>query len=126
MNDFEYDLLFGGIFGIFIAVGIVLLILGPKRIGTSSFEEASQEVKERSHSWVVSLIGVVLANIVLWFWLGLTVPMRSMLFMLLGLNLYAGVVVLVEYQSYHLSRKHVAEQQRLQKHQGGEEPSLEK
>jgi hypothetical protein len=118
MSDFAYYLLFGGIFGMFIAGGIVQLIQGPKRIGTSSFEEASQEAKEGSHSWVRSLIAIALADIVVWFWLGLSVPVHIVLFVLLGLNLYAGVVVLAEYQRHHSAQKRVVELQRLQDTRG--------
>lgn len=126
MSELEVYLLFGGIFGFFSVIGIVLLILGPKGIATSSFEEASQEVAKGPYRWVMSLVVVVLGSIIVWFLFGHKVPLGAFLFVLLGVDLMMMLIVLLEYQTYHLSRKRVEELEQLQNHEGGEEPSPEK
>jgi len=126
MSDFEYYLFLGGFFGIFIVIGILGLIKSPGKIATSTFEEASREVKEGRHRWIQTLLVLVVANVILWFWLGHAVPLRIFLAVLLGLDLMTGVFALGEFQTSHLSKKRVEELERLHSHEGGEVSSTEK
>ncbi len=126
MNDLETFLFIGGIFGIFIVIGILGLIKNPRKIASSTFEEASKEVKEGEHRWIWTLLILAVVNIISWFWFGNTVPLRFFLAVLLTIDLMTGVFALDEFQTYTLSKKRVAELEQLQTHEGGEEPLPEK
>ncbi len=126
MSDVATYAFIGGLFGIFIVLEIVMLIMAPKKIAHSSLDEASKEVQKGSREWVTTVIALVLADIIIWLWLGQKVPLRFFLCVLLGLNMMLLLLALLEYQSLHLSKKRVGELELHQRHEVDEQAAHEK
>lgn len=126
MNDFETYLFIGGLFGIFIVLEIVMFIGFPKKISHYSLEKASQIVQHENREWMEIIIALVIADVMIWFWLGQKVPLQFFLAILLCLNLMMFLFAVVEYQSVHLSKKRILELERLQVVKGSEEPTDER
>jgi hypothetical protein len=92
--------------------------------GTARLEEGESMSELEAYLLVGGIFGFFI--VIGWFLFGHKVPSGAFLFVLLGVDLMLMLVALLEYQSYHLSKKRVEELERLHHHEGGDGPSPEK
>ena len=72
------------------------------------------------------IIALVIADVIVWFWLGQKVPFQFFLAILLCVNLMMILFAVVEYQSVHLSKKRILELEQIQVVKGSEAPTYER
>ena len=104
-------ILVGCFFLFFIALEVVMLIIGHKRAADYTLEKAYQEMQDESNNWVVTLVAAVVVDVIGWFWLGNRVALPIFIFILIGVDLLVLLRAAIEYDTKRMARKKIKERE---------------
>lgn len=93
----------------FITLEIYLLITGHKRVASYTLEKAYKEVQSGDNNWIVTLIATIIADIIIWFWLGNTIALDLFVPILIGVDIMAILLAIIEYDTKRTAKRKIRE-----------------
>lgn len=97
------------LFIFFVALEIYLLFIGHKRIASYTLEKAYEEIQSGDNDWIITLIATILVDIVAWFWLGNTIALNLFISILVGIDIIAILLVIIEYDTKRTIKRRIRE-----------------
>ncbi|SRR5579884_157433 len=105
MSETAVFILIGCFFLFFIALEVVMLIIGHKRAAEYTLEKAHKEIQDESNNWVITLVAGVVGDVIAWFWLGSRISRAAFIFVLICVDLLFLLLAAIEYDTKRMAKK---------------------
>jgi uncharacterized membrane protein len=124
MSETAVFILIGCFFLFFIALEVVMLIIGHKRAAEYTLEKAHKEIQDESNNWVITLVAGVVGDVIAWFWLGSRISRAAFIFVLICVDLLLLLLAAIEYDTKSMAKKKIRESEQKGIEQQGEDHRL--
>jgi uncharacterized membrane protein len=124
MSETAVFILIGCFFLFFIALEVVMLIIGHKRAAEYTLEKAHKEIQDESNNWVITLVAGVVGDVIAWFWLGSRISRAAFIFVLICVDLLLLLLAAIEYDTKRMAKKKIRESEQKGIEQQGEDHRL--
>ncbi len=121
MSETAVFILIGCFFLFFIALEVVMLIIGHKRAAEYTLEKAHKEIQDESNNWVITLVAGVVGDVIAWFWLGSRISRAAFIFVLICVDLLLLLLAAIEYDTKRMAKKKIREGEQKGLEQQGED-----
>jgi uncharacterized membrane protein len=124
MSETAVFILIGCFFLFFIALEVVMLIIGHKRAAEYTLEKAHKEIQDESNNWVITLVAGVVGDVIAWFWLGSRISRAAFIFVLICVDLLLLLLAAIEYDTKRMAKKKIRESEQKGIEQQGDDHRL--